>query len=156
MTRIITDKALKWALTLFIAATGLIPCAIRARSYYDRSSVSDVASGPHPGHRQDIERRVDAPCIGSLPLPGSVAKGARQPPVEYIVANPFSVFAQSFRNLKVSVVQSRVDGSARTSGGTVLAVTSPLTGEGKTTTSVCLGETSSLQGARPRVVDGLS
>jgi capsular exopolysaccharide synthesis family protein len=34
-----------------------------------------------------------------------------------------------------------------------LAITSPLTGEGKTTTSVCLGETSSLQGARTIVVD---
>jgi capsular exopolysaccharide synthesis family protein len=34
-----------------------------------------------------------------------------------------------------------------------LAVTSPLSGEGKTTTSVCLGETSSLQGARTIVVD---
>jgi capsular exopolysaccharide synthesis family protein len=105
------------------------------------------------GHGLDIERRVDAPCIGSIPLLASVAKGARQPPVEYIVANPFSVFAESFRNLKVSIVQSGAQNSARAPGGTVLAVTSPLTGEGKTTTSVCLGETSSLQGARTIVVD---
>jgi uncharacterized protein involved in exopolysaccharide biosynthesis len=45
------------------------------------------------GSGLDIERRVHAPCIGSIPLLASVAKGARQPPVEYIVANPFSVFA---------------------------------------------------------------
>ncbi len=101
------------------------------------------------GNGLDIERRLQAPCIGSIPLLASVAKGVRQPPVEYIVTHPFSVFAESFRNLKVSVVQS----STRVGSGTVLAVTSPLAGEGKTTTSVCLGETSSLQGARTIVVD---
>jgi capsular exopolysaccharide synthesis family protein len=110
------------------------------------------------GSGLDIERRVHAPCIGSIPLLSSVAKRTRQPPVEYIVANPFSVFAESFRNLKVSVVQSAAqvgakDGVARVGRGTILAVTSALTGEGKTTTSVCLGETSSLQGARTIVVD---
>ncbi len=109
------------------------------------------------GNGLEIERRVHAPCIGSIPLLTSVAKGARQPPVEYIVANPFSVFAESFRNLKVSILQSNVRSSAqdgpRPAGGTIVAVTSPLTGEGKTTTSVCLGETSSLQGARTLVVD---
>jgi len=111
------------------------------------------------GSGLDIERRVHAPCIGSIPLLASVAKGGRQPPVEYIVSHPFSVFAESFRNLKVSVVQSAAQIGAREGGardvgrGTILAVTSALTGEGKTTTSVCLGETSSLQGARTIVVD---
>jgi capsular exopolysaccharide synthesis family protein len=105
------------------------------------------------GNGLELERRVHAPCIGSIPLLASVAKGARQPPVEYIVANPFSVFAESFRNLKVSIVQSSAQRPARAGHGTILAVTSPLTGEGKTTTSVCLGETSSLQGARTIVVD---
>jgi capsular exopolysaccharide synthesis family protein len=101
------------------------------------------------GNGLEIERRVHAPCIGSIPLLSSVAKGHPLPPVEYIVANPFSVFAESFRNLKVSVVQS----SPPDGRGVILAVTSPLSGEGKTTTSVCLGETSSLQGARTIVVD---
>jgi capsular exopolysaccharide synthesis family protein len=101
------------------------------------------------GNGLEIERRLHAPCIGSIPLLASVAKGNPQPPVEYIVANPFSIFAESFRNLKVSVVQ----GCRHVGRGTILAVTSPLSGEGKTTTSVCLGETSSLQGARTIVVD---
>jgi succinoglycan biosynthesis transport protein ExoP len=101
------------------------------------------------GNGLEIERRLHAPCIGSIPLLASVAKGARLAPVEYIVANPFSVFAESFRNLKVSILQSR----AAPGPSTILAVTSPLSGEGKTTTSVCLGETSSLQGARTIVVD---
>ncbi len=105
------------------------------------------------GHGLEIERRVHIPCIGSIPLLASVARGTRKPPVEYIVENPFSVFAESFRNLKVSIVQSRASGAARVGDGMILAVTSPLSGEGKTTTSVCLGETASLQGARTLVVD---
>lgn len=96
----------------------------------------------------DVERRLHAPYLGSIPLLRSVARKSRQAPTEYVAANPFSVFAESFRNIKVSVLQSRIQ-----SGSAVVAVTSPLTGEGKTTTSVCLGETSALQGAKTIVVD---
>ena len=85
---------------------------------------------------------------GSIPLLGSVAKGNRRSPADYVVTNPFSVFSEAFRNLKVSVLQSYPQ-----SGAAVVAVTSPLSGEGKTTTSVCLGETSSLQGSRTIIVD---
>jgi succinoglycan biosynthesis transport protein ExoP len=96
----------------------------------------------------EIERRLQAHYLGSVPLLASVARGAGRSPSEYVATNPFSVFAESFRNLKVSIVQAR-----DFTGPVVVAVTSPLTGEGKTTTSVCLGETSSLQGAKTIVVD---
>ena len=96
----------------------------------------------------EVERRLHAPYLGSIPILSSVARGNRRSPVEYVIANPFSVFAEAFRNMKVSVLQARGVG-----GSVVVAVTSPLTGEGKTTTSVCLGETSGMQGARTIVVD---
>ena len=96
----------------------------------------------------EIERQLRTPYLGSIPLLTSVAKGVRRSPVDYITANPFSVFAESFRNLKVSVLQAK-----GAPGPTVVGVTSSLTGEGKTTTSVCLGETSSMQGARTIIVD---
>ena len=96
----------------------------------------------------EVERRLRTSYLGSIPLLGSVARGNRRQPADYVIANPFSVFSEAFRNLKVSVLQAR-----ETSGSAVVAVTSPLSGEGKTTTSVCLGETSSLQGARTIVVD---
>ena len=96
----------------------------------------------------EIEKRLRTSYLGSIPLLSSVARGSRRTPTEYIVQNPFSVFAEGFRNLKVSILHARGE-----SGPTIVAVTSPLTAEGKTTTSVCLGETSSLQGARTIVVD---
>lgn len=97
---------------------------------------------------QDIERRLHTTFLGSIPLLNSVARGAKRTPTDYITANPFSVFAEGFRNLKVSILQARLG-----TGAAVVAITSPLTAEGKTTTSVCLGETSALQGARTIVVD---
>ena len=96
----------------------------------------------------DIEKRLHTPYLGSIPLLSSVARGVRRTPTDYVAANPFSVFAEGFRNLKVSILQSQ-----GVSGPAIVAVTSPLTAEGKTTTSVCLGETSALQGARTIVVD---
>ena len=97
----------------------------------------------------EIERRLHTAYLGSIPLLTSVARGTKRSPTDYVVANPFSVFSESFRNLKVSILQAK---NSR-AGGAIVAVTSPLTAEGKTTTSVCLGETSSLQGARTLVVD---
>ena len=96
----------------------------------------------------EIERRLHTHYMGSIPMLSSVARGVRRTPTEYVLANPFSIFSEAFRNMKVSILQARGG-----SGSAIVAVTSPLTGEGKTTTSVCLGETSSLQGARTIVVD---
>ena len=96
----------------------------------------------------EVERRLRTHYMGSIPMLGSVARGARRTPTEYVVANPFSIFSEAFRNMKVSILQARGG-----TGSAIVAVTSPLSGEGKTTTSVCLGEMSSLQGARTIVVD---
>ena len=96
----------------------------------------------------EIERRLHTHYMGSIPMLTSVARGARRTPTEYVVANPFSVFSEAFRNMKVSILQAKGGG-----GPAIVAVTSPLSGEGKTTTAVCLGETSSLQGSRTIVVD---
>ena len=100
------------------------------------------ASGP------DIEKRLHTHYLGSVPLLSSVARSKGQSPAEYLIANPFSVFAEAFRNLKVSALHAH-----GRFGPTVVAVTSPLTGEGKTTTAVCLGEASGLQGVRTIIVD---
>lgn len=122
----------------FIVATVVGAAAITLMELSDRS----FANG------SDVERRLHVHYLGSVPLLKSVARKADRSPTEYVASNPFSVFAEGFRNIKVSVLQTQVS-----PGSTVVAVTSPLTGEGKTTTSVCLGETSALQGARTIVVD---
>jgi succinoglycan biosynthesis transport protein ExoP len=97
---------------------------------------------------QEVEHRLHVPYLVSIPLLSSIARKNRRSPADYVAANPFSVFAESFRNLRVSIIQSREN-----SHSTVVSLTSPLTGEGKTTTAVCLGKTTSMQGVRTIVVD---
>ena len=131
--RVILDLALGVIVAVMLGVIAAIIAEVADRSF---------ANG------LDVERRLGATFLGSIPLLSSVARGARRTPTDYVTANPFSVFAEGFRNLKVSILQARP-----VSGSTIVAVTSPLTAEGKTTTSVCLGETSALQGARTIVVD---
>ena len=131
--KIVLDLALGVILASMLGAAAGVVAELVDQTY---------ANGP------DIERRLHAPYLGSVPLLTSVARPKGQSPAEYLVSNPFSVFAEAFRNLKVATLHA--SGSA---GPVVVAVTSPLTGEGKTTTAVCLGEASGLQGVRTVIVD---
>jgi succinoglycan biosynthesis transport protein ExoP len=100
---------------------------------------------------EDVERFLGVASLGSIPLLSSTlaAKGgAAQSPAEVVVERPLSAFAEAFRNLRTSVVYSRVDKPVR-----VIAVTSSLPGEGKTTTAFCLGRAMAMSGSRAVVVD---
>ncbi|MFN4177338.1 GumC family protein [Phenylobacterium sp.] len=97
---------------------------------------------------KDVERRLDANYLGSIPLLSSVAEDSRLPPVEYVLAKPLSSFSEAFRNLKTSIQYSRLGEPVR-----IVAITSALPGEGKTTTAMCLARASALQGVRVLVVD---
>ena len=101
---------------------------------------------------EDIERYLGVASLGSVPLLSSTQAGAKggaiQSPAEMIVEKPLSAFAEAFRNLRTSIVYSRVDKQVR-----VIAVTSSLPGEGKTTTAFCLGRAMAMSGSRTVVVD---
>ena len=60
-----------------------------------------------------------------------------------MVAKPLSLFAEGFRNLRTVLAASRTGVKVK-----VIAVTSSLPGEGKTTTALCLARTMALSGAR--------
>ena len=96
---------------------------------------------------EEVERRLDVPHLGSIPLLSSVSKD-RSSPVDQVVDKPLSSFSEAFRNLRAAIVQSRVGAPVK-----VIAVTSALPGEGKTTTSVCLGRSMAAGGAKVVVVD---
>jgi capsular exopolysaccharide synthesis family protein len=100
---------------------------------------------------EDIERFFGVASLGSVPLLSS-SGGTRDAwglsPSESIVEKPLSAFAEAFRNLRTSIIYSRVDKPVR-----VVAVTSALPGEGKTTTAFCLGRTMAMSGSRTVVVD---
>ncbi|MDB5433134.1 MAG: capsular biosynthesis protein [Caulobacter sp.] len=101
----------------------------------------------------DIENQLDLPSLGAIPLLSSTLEGvkgkaARLSPVSFVVEKPMSAFAESFRNLRASIVFSKVGEPVK-----VIAITSSLPGEGKTTTSLCLARTIALAGSSVIVVD---
>ena len=91
-----------------------------------------------------VEAKLGEPCAGSVPL----LRRIDGPPLDYIVKKPLSGFAESFRKLKVFVQHSGRDGSVQ-----VLAITSALPREGKTTTALCFARSLALSGARVVAVD---
>ena len=97
---------------------------------------------------EDVERRLDTSYLGAIPLLSSVAEGRTESPIDYVVAKPLSSFSEAFRNLRTSVLYSRLGEPVK-----IVAITSALPGEGKTTTSVCLARSAALQGAKVLVVD---
>ena len=99
---------------------------------------------------EDVETQLGLPHIGSVPLVDSVAAAGErgQAPADYLLARPLSAFAEAVRALRTSIQFSRVGQTVR-----VIAVTSTLPGEGKTTTSVCLARSAAQAGQRVVIVD---
>ena len=97
---------------------------------------------------EDVERRLEISYLGAVPLLASVADGKSDSPIDYVVAKPLSSFSEAFRNLRASILYSRLGEPVK-----VVAITSALPGEGKTTTSLCLARSSALQGLRTVIVD---
>ena len=97
----------------------------------------------------DVERRLGARYLGAIPDIASTLDGLRldEAPQDYIVSHPLSTFAEALRSLRAAVT---LRGNRRPK---VIAVTSPLPREGKTTTAVCLARTLAMSGASTVLVD---
>ncbi len=102
-----------------------------------------------------VERYLDLPCLGSIPTLASTLNAQKEgagltamSPLTYVVDKPLSSFSESFRNLRAAILFARVGEQAK-----VVAVTSSLPGEGKTTTSVDLARTMAIAGANVVIVD---
>jgi capsular exopolysaccharide synthesis family protein len=101
----------------------------------------------------EVAEAFGLPDIGELPTLLSTLDGEQKPlrlldPVDYISAKPLSYFAETFRNLRTALVASRPGINVK-----VVAITSALPGEGKTTVAMCLARTMALAGARVVLVD---
>ena len=101
---------------------------------------------------KDVERQLGLPHIVSVPrlksgLMGRFS-GESVDPGDYVLEKPLSSFAESFRTVRSAIRLSGVDQDTRT-----VAITSALPGDGKTTTSICLGRVSALAGSKTIVVD---
>lgn len=100
----------------------------------------------------DLEAKVGVPAITSIP---TISKRMmrQMPPAErhpsgYLVGRPMSAFTESLRVLRTVIVYSKLDLSSK-----VVAVTSALPDEGKTTISMCLARVAAMSGQKVCVVD---
>lgn len=93
---------------------------------------------------EDIEKRLGVRYLSSIPELASVtARKDRGDPVEAIVDHPRSAYAEAFRNLRTSIAFS-------VENPRVIALTSALPSEGKTT--VALGLARSMAGGSDRIL----
>ena len=95
----------------------------------------------------DIEQRLGVRYLGSIPTLGSVSRGSEKVPMAALLDDPRSAFAESFRSLRASIAMNTV--KAR-----IIALTSALPDEGKTTTAICLARSMALSGDRVLLIDG--
>ena len=99
----------------------------------------------------EVEAFTNLPALGEVPLLASTLNGRprrRVDPMGFVVEKPFSRFTESFRNLRAAIAASRSDRRPQ-----VVALTSALPGEGKTTTAVCLARTAAISGVSVVLVD---
>jgi len=103
----------------------------------------------------DVERDIGIPFIASIPKLGDTwvdalrrLAGKHKVPGDFIAENPLSMFAESFRTLRSTLLLSGVG-----KGPKVVAITSALPGEGKTTVVQSLGRLSAMSGSKVVIVD---
>jgi len=100
---------------------------------------------------EDVAARLKTPCVGSLPKLDRKTRtldGELLSPENFVVKRPLSPFGEALRGLRASVFFSNPERPVR-----VLAVTSAVPGEGKTTTATGLARIAALAGSRTVLVD---
>jgi exopolysaccharide transport family protein len=100
----------------------------------------------------DVERKTGAPALSSIPrLTRNELRGsglAQRHPAAYLVERQMSAFTEAFRVLRTTILFAA--GQPKTQ---VVAITSALPNEGKTTVSICLSRVSALSGQRVLLID---
>ena len=100
----------------------------------------------------DLENQVGVPAITSVPIISErmmrLLPPSERTPAGYLVGRPLSAFTEALRVLRTVIVYSKMDTSSR-----VVALTSALPNEGKTTLSVCLARVAAMSGQKVIVVD---
>lgn len=101
--------------------------------------------------QEDVLDRLKISCVGSLPYLDKRTRTIDQeivPPESYVLHRPLSAFGEALRGVRASLFFSSPDRTTK-----VLAVTSALPDEGKTTTSLGLARISALAGSKTVLVD---
>ncbi|MCP1335355.1 GumC family protein [Futiania mangrovi] len=101
----------------------------------------------------EAERVLGMPCLGGIPELRARDRrvgGKALSPADYLVARPLSGYAEAVRGLRTAVAFSARGGAG---GVKVIAVTSSLPEEGKTTLSVSLARSAALAGLGTLLID---
>ncbi|EGD59053.1 lipopolysaccharide biosynthesis protein [Novosphingobium nitrogenifigens DSM 19370] len=95
----------------------------------------------------DIEERLGVRYLGTIPsLQSVMPRNSDRNPAAELINNPRSAFAEAFRSLRASIAMN-------TTNARVIAITSALPDEGKTTTSICLARSMAASGDRVLLID---
>lgn len=101
---------------------------------------------------EDVERKTGAPALSSIPRVRRnelrQSSTATQHPAAYMIERQMSAFTEAFRVLRTTILFAA--GQPKTQ---VVAITSALPNEGKTTVSLCLSRVSALSGQRVLLID---
>ncbi|CAN7488749.1 AAA family ATPase [Bradyrhizobium sp. LjRoot220] len=128
---------------------------------FSKELLSDVLRSPG-----DVEDELGVKCLGVLPdlrsqkpvakkarsllpIDGSAAKDKDDSLTHYVVDHPFSRYAETLRNIKVSIDVARLTRDVR-----VIGIVSSLPKEGKTTIAANFGHLIALTGHRTLLIDG--
>jgi succinoglycan biosynthesis transport protein ExoP len=106
-----------------------------------------------------VEEELGVKCLGVLPdirpaesrggLFGTSAKGSMPGVSRYVVDHPFSRFAETLRNIKVSIDVARMSREIK-----VIGIVSSLPKEGKTTVAANFAQLIAMTGHRAVLIDG--
>jgi succinoglycan biosynthesis transport protein ExoP len=148
--------------TLLALAGGLVGgLCLGLAAAFSREFLSDVLRTPG-----DVEDELGLKCLGVLPdiraaslvmqktralLPtdNSPVKARGASLSSYVVEHPFSRFAETLRNIKVSIDVARLTREVK-----VIGIISSLPKEGKTTVAANFGHLTALTGHRTLLIDG--
>ncbi len=101
---------------------------------------------------EDVERKIGAPSLASIPAIRKsnlrLLSESQRHPAGYVVAKPFSSVAEAFRVLRMAISYATPDRQCK-----VVAISSALPGDGKTTTSLCLARVAALSSLRVLLID---
>lgn len=111
---------------------------------FARELLSDVLRTPG-----EVEDELGVKCLGVLPDIGPAAKTGTSDVSRYVVDHPFSRFAETLRNIKVSIDVARLTREIK-----VIGIVSSLPKEGKTTVAANFAQLVALTGHRTVLIDG--
>jgi len=121
----------------FVLAVGAGGAAVLVAESLDR--------GLHTS--QDVEHLLGVPCLASLPMVDR--KKNQKSPADYVIDKPLSSFSEALRTLRASLLY----GGSSDGGAKIVAITSALPGEGKTSMALSLARVSAMMGAKTLVID---